>query len=126
VGSHTVRSHPSRFTPQAPTRVRPSSCRFHHPDGSPLRSVGSTENLEAFDPAREWILLPGNIGPCCRSNIFDQAGGLNGRGEHSVRAATSVSNCETRAPYQRRGAHGVLALQSSRLLQHAFRSPEHR
>lgn len=55
----------ARLTP--PTR---SSCgtirlRLRHPNGQPIQSVRvNGKAWSRFDPAKEWVSLPGNIGPC--------------------------------------------------------------
>jgi hypothetical protein len=66
VCSHTAKRRiEARFTPSARKPCQTVKLRFRHPDSSPLQSVRvNGKPWREFDPAKEWILLPGNIGPC--------------------------------------------------------------
>jgi hypothetical protein len=66
-----VRSHAGKrrieacFSPPERNPCQTVKLRFRHPEGRPMQSVRVNGNpWSNFDPAQEWILLPGNIGPC--------------------------------------------------------------
>ncbi len=55
----------ARFTPPVRNPCQNFKLRFRHPNGSPMQSVRvNGKPWSNFDPAQEWILLPGNVGPC--------------------------------------------------------------
>ena len=55
----------ARFTPPVRNPCQTFKLRFRHPNGSPMQSVRvNGKPWSNFDPAQEWILLPGNVGPC--------------------------------------------------------------
>ena len=64
--SHAARKRiEARLTPPVRNPGQTFKLRLHHPDGSPMQSVQvNGERWSDFNPAKEWILLPGNIGPC--------------------------------------------------------------
>jgi hypothetical protein len=55
----------ARFTPPTRYPCQSVKLRLRHPDGHPLKSVRvNGKSWRDFDPANDWILLPGDIGPC--------------------------------------------------------------
>jgi hypothetical protein len=66
VRSHTgKRRIEARVTPPARNPCQTVKLRFRHPEGRLMQSVRvNGKPWRDFDPAKEWIMLPGIIGPC--------------------------------------------------------------